>query len=233
MGRGGCRTLKRSEALIVQGILSIPAFADTIRKVWKALSINFRDKRRNFFFMKCLSSSRFKTRQLGWRPSSQVVRHQVTNIMVTITVTLVIAITTMVLTITMVINTMVFMITGEYKEECGTCALIAEGSTMPFSDNTCPQVAQKHTHTHTHKHTLTQSNIKNMQTHTWYQSWPRKNVFFQCGADTTQLTEGEQNPVWIRPISLSALEKGFNYECGHHLANRGGTKSCLKIQEAK
>jgi len=43
---------------------------------------------------------------------------------------------------------------GEYKEECGTCALIAEGSTMPYSDNTCPQ----------------------------------------CGADTTQLTEGEQNP---------------------------------------
>ena len=110
--------------------------------------------------MKCLSSSRFKIRQLGWRPSSQVARHQVTNIMVTITITLVIAITTMVLTITMVINTMVFMITGEYKEECGTCALIAEGSTMPFSDNTCPQVAQKHTHTHTHKHTLTQSNIK-------------------------------------------------------------------------
>ena len=43
---------------------------------------------------------------------------------------------------------MVFMITGEYKEECGTCALIAEGSTMPYSDNTCPQVA------HTHKHTI-------------------------------------------------------------------------------
>ena len=32
------------------------------------------------------------------------------------------------------------MMTGEYKEECGTCALIAEGSTMPYSDNTCPQV---------------------------------------------------------------------------------------------
>ena len=32
------------------------------------------------------------------------------------------------------------IISGEYKEECGTCALIAEGSTMPYSDNTCPQV---------------------------------------------------------------------------------------------
>ena len=32
------------------------------------------------------------------------------------------------------------IIAGEYKEECGTCALIAEGSTMPYSDNTCPQV---------------------------------------------------------------------------------------------
>ena len=74
--------------------------------------------------------------------------------MVTITTALIIAITTMVLTITMVINTMVFMITGEYKEECGTCALIAEGSTMPYSDNTCPQVTHTHntqkTHTHTH-----------------------------------------------------------------------------------
>ena len=29
---------------------------------------------------------------------------------------------------------------GEYVEECPTCALIAEGSTMPYSDNTCPQV---------------------------------------------------------------------------------------------
>ena len=34
------------------------------------------------------------------------------------------------------------MMTGEYKEECGTCALIAEGSTMPYSDNTCPQVTK-------------------------------------------------------------------------------------------
>ena len=34
----------------------------------------------------------------------------------------------------------IMIISGEYKEECGTCALIAEGSTMPYSDNTCPQV---------------------------------------------------------------------------------------------
>ena len=36
--------------------------------------------------------------------------------------------------------TIIMIISGEYKEECGTCALIAEGSTMPYSDNTCPQV---------------------------------------------------------------------------------------------
>ena len=60
----------------------------------------------------------------------------------------------------MVINTMVFMITGEYKEECGTCALIAEGSTMPYSDNTCPQVTP-------HKHAL---DIK-------LQTWPRTGVY--------------------------------------------------------
>ena len=180
--------------------------------------------------MKCLSSSRFKTRQLGWRPSSQVAGHQVTNIMVTITITLVIAITTMVLTITMVINTIGLHdyrgVQGGVRNMCSDRGRLYDallGQHLPAGGS----------ETHTHKHTLTQSNIKNMQTHTWYQSWPRKNVFFQCGADTTQLTEGEQNPVWIRPISLSALEKGFNYGCGHHLANRGGTKSCLKIREAK
>ena len=54
--------------------------------------------------------------------------------------------------------TMVIMFTGEYKEECGTCALIAEGSTMPYSDNTCPQV------THTHNNTCT---------HNWHSSLER------------------------------------------------------------
>ena len=37
---------------------------------------------------------------------------------------------------------MMIIMSGEYKEECGTCALIAEGSTMPYSDNTCPQVTK-------------------------------------------------------------------------------------------
>ena len=37
---------------------------------------------------------------------------------------------------------MMIIVSGEYKEECGTCALIAEGSTMPYSDNTCPQVTK-------------------------------------------------------------------------------------------
>ena len=65
------------------------------------------------------------------------------------------------------------MYTIEYKEECGTCALIAEGSTMPYSDNTCPQV----THTHTHKHTKhTQTNTHTIYIPVWRGHHPAHTI---------------------------------------------------------
>ena len=148
--------------------------------------------------MKCLSSSRFKTRQLGWRPSSQVAGHQVTNIMVTITITLVIAITTMVLTITMVINTIGLHdyrgVQGGVRNMCSDRGRLYDallGQHLPAGGSE----THTHSHTQTQTHTHTVKHKKYANTHLISILAQKKCIF----------------PVWSR----------------HHPANRGGAESCL------
>ena len=109
------------------------------------------------------------------------------------------------------------IMTGEYKEECGTCALIAEGSTMPYSDNTCPQVTNLTSSILVLPPSCVLSTDAQIDAHkgialelgryTMLCNKTNESVLtiittitiivtmnFQCGADTTQLTEGEQNP---------------------------------------
>ena len=35
------------------------------------------------------------------------------------------------------------MLPGEEPEDCPTCLQIGEGSTLPYSDNTCPQCGRR------------------------------------------------------------------------------------------